>query len=293
MQVRELRAKSTAAAAASAKAQQQSDAAHTELLKLQTQLSVLQPQANRTTALEAELAELKLQLRSAQTLAAQQQQEAMLNRGGLWGGSDGGDAGTESNGVASPRPLSPRPSFSVRQGGPGSRRASGASPLNPRLSTSGMQVQPLTTTAHFASAAHCQHTVWCMHYQAIVTCPQDNPTSNCSVVLHCTCNLYSWLGFSALLRALYNISASAQQASNMCLLLPACLFEFASLRSCVMHVTMLRCNVQTYAPHIVYYIICYIPGVTMSVAMSSVVALSMPAWVPCRPMTPSTCWQQR
>lgn len=159
--MRELRAKSTAAAAATAKAQQQSDAAHAELTKLQTQLSALQPQASRTTALEAELAELKLQLRSAQTLAAQQQQEAMLNRGGLWGGSEGGDAGLDSNGVASPRHLSPRPSFSARQGGAASRRASGASPLSSRVSTSGMQVQPLTINSS-ASAARYPPSAACL-----------------------------------------------------------------------------------------------------------------------------------
>ena len=131
--------KSTAAAAATAKAQLQSETDHSELVKLQGQLSTLQTQGNRISTLEAELAELKLQLRSAQTLAAQQQQEAMLNRGVSWG-SDGGDIGPDSNGVASPRLLSPRPSFSLRQGAAASRRGSGGSPLNPRLSTTGMQV---------------------------------------------------------------------------------------------------------------------------------------------------------
>ena len=133
LQVRELRAKSAAAAAATAKAQQQAETANSELVKLQTQ-------ASHTQTLEAELAELKLQLRSAQTLAAQQQQEAMLSRGVSWG-PDGGDTGPDSNG-ASPRLLSPRPSFSVRQGAAGSRRGSGGSPLNPRLSSTGMQVLP-------------------------------------------------------------------------------------------------------------------------------------------------------
>lgn len=134
--MRELRAKSTTAAAATAKAQLQIESANSELVRLQSQLSALQAQASRTPTLEAELAELKLQLRSAQNLAAQQQQEAMLNRGVSWG-SDGGDTAVDSNGVASPRLLSPRPSFSVR-----SRRGSGGSPLNPRLSTTGMQVPP-------------------------------------------------------------------------------------------------------------------------------------------------------
>ena len=137
LQVRELRAKSTTAAAATAKAQLQFETANSELGRLQSQLSALQAQASRTPTLEAELAELNLQLRSAQNLAAQQRQEAMLNRGVSWG-SDGGDTAiTDSNGVASPRLLSPRPSFSVR-----SRRGSGGSPLNPRLSSTGMQVPP-------------------------------------------------------------------------------------------------------------------------------------------------------
>ena len=138
MQVRELRAKSAAGAAATAKAQQQLESANSELVNLQSQFSALQAQASHTQTLEAELAELKLQLRSAQNLAAQQQQEAMLNRGVSWG-PDGGDTGADSI-AASPRLLSPRPSFSVRQGAAGSRRGSGGSPLNPRLSTSGMQV---------------------------------------------------------------------------------------------------------------------------------------------------------
>ena len=81
----ELRANLTAAAAATTRAQQQADTAHADVAKLQTQLH------NRTNspAVEAELQELRSQLRSAQTLAAQQQQEAMLSRGGSWG-FDGG-----------------------------------------------------------------------------------------------------------------------------------------------------------------------------------------------------------
>ena len=135
----ELRVKHSSATADTARAQLQSDRAQADLVKLQSQLSDVQAQADRTPALEAELAELKLQLRSVQNLAAQQQQEAMLSRGVSWG-LEGTDAGTDSNGGSTPRFLSPRPSFSARQGGAASRRGSGGSPLNPRVSMSGMQV---------------------------------------------------------------------------------------------------------------------------------------------------------
>ncbi|KAL0022870.1 hypothetical protein WJX77_001841 [Trebouxia sp. C0004] len=129
-QVHDLRANLTAATAATARAQQQADTAHADTAKLQTQLH------NRTNspAVEAELQELRSQLRSAQTLAAQQQQEAMLCRGGSWG-YDAADLGVDHGG-STPRLLSPRPSFTARQGPGSSRRGSG---LNPRLSTSGMQ----------------------------------------------------------------------------------------------------------------------------------------------------------
>jgi len=135
--VHELRADLTAAAAATTRAQQQADTAHADVAKLQTQLH------NRTNspAVEAELQELRSQLRSAQTLAAQQQQEAMLSQGGSWG-FDGADLGSD-HGSSNPRLLSPRPSFSARQGPGSSRRGSGGSPLNPRLSMSGMQVPHL------------------------------------------------------------------------------------------------------------------------------------------------------
>ena len=69
-QVHELRANLTAASAATAKAQQQADTAHAELAKL----------PSKSPAVEAELQELRVQLRSAQNLAAQHQQEAMLSR---------------------------------------------------------------------------------------------------------------------------------------------------------------------------------------------------------------------
>ena len=69
-QVHELRANLTAAFAATAKAQQQADTAHAELAKL----------PSSSPAMEAELQELRAQLRSAQNLAAQHQQEAMLSR---------------------------------------------------------------------------------------------------------------------------------------------------------------------------------------------------------------------
>lgn len=147
-QVRELRVNLTSVTAAAAKAQLQSEGAHADLTKLQSQHSALQAQANRTAALEAELAELRLQLRSAQTLAAQQQQEAMLSRGVSWN-MDGGEVGTDSNGGSTPLFLSPRPSFSARQGGTASRRGSGGSPLNPRLSITGMQVHMLAPTLSY------------------------------------------------------------------------------------------------------------------------------------------------
>ncbi|KAA6428913.1 MAG: hypothetical protein FRX49_01023 [Trebouxia sp. A1-2] len=132
-QVHELRANLTAAAAATARAQQQADTAHADMAKLQTQLH----SRTNSPAVEAELQELRSQLRSAQNLAAQQQQEAMLSRGGSWG-YDGADLGIDHGG-STPRLLSPRPSFSARQGPGSSRRGSGGSPLNPRLSMSGMQ----------------------------------------------------------------------------------------------------------------------------------------------------------
>ena len=127
----------TAAADAAAKAQQQASAAHAEMAKLQTQLH------SRATspAATAELQELRSQLRSAQTLAAQQRQEAFLYRGGS-GSYDTADLDTDHGG-STPRLLSPRPSFSARQGVASSRRGSGGSggsPLNPRVSMSGMQV---------------------------------------------------------------------------------------------------------------------------------------------------------
>ena len=143
-QAHKLRANLITAAAATTKAQQQADADHGDLAKLQTQHNALQSQVNNRTnssAHEAELQELRSQLRSAQTLAAQQQQEAMLSRGGAWG-FDGADSGIDHGGMT-PRVLSPRPSFSARQGVAASRRGSGGSPLNPRLSTSGMQVDCL------------------------------------------------------------------------------------------------------------------------------------------------------
>ena len=163
LQVHELRIKSTTAAAAAAKAQLQPETANSELVKSQNQVTMLQTEANRTPTLEAELAELKLQLRSAQNLAAQQQQEAILNRGVSWG-SDGGDTGgTDSNGgVASPRLLSPRPSFSVRQGAAGSRRGSGGSPLgNPRLSSSGMQVLSVLLGCSWVLSLSCLAVLGC------------------------------------------------------------------------------------------------------------------------------------
>lgn len=107
------------------------------MAKLQTQLH------NRATspAITAELQELRSQLRSAQTLAAQQRQEAFLYRGGS-GSYDTADLDIDHGG-STPRLLSPRPSFSARQGVASSRRGSGGSggsPLNPRVSMSGMQV---------------------------------------------------------------------------------------------------------------------------------------------------------
>ena len=135
------------ATAATAQAQQQADSAHVDLAKLQSQQLALHNQAhNRTPAVEAELQELRSQLRSAQTLAAQQQQEAMLNRGVAWG-YDGSDVGTDHGG-STPRVLSPRPSFSARQGIATSRRGSGGSPLNPRQSITGTQVPSLTLGHH-------------------------------------------------------------------------------------------------------------------------------------------------
>ena len=134
------------ATAATAQAQQQADSAHVDLAKLQSQLALHNQVHNRTPAVEAELQELRSQLRSAQTLAAQQQQEAMLNRGGAWG-YDGSDVGTDHGG-STPRVLSPRPSFSARQGIASSRRGSGGSPLNPRQSISGTQVLSLALGHH-------------------------------------------------------------------------------------------------------------------------------------------------
>ena len=139
----------TVAAAATARAQQQADTAHADVAKLQNQLHT----RTNSPAVEAELQELRSQLRSAQTLAAQQQQEAMLSRGGSWG-YDGADLGIDHGGYT-PRLLSPRPSFTARQGPGSSHRGSGGSPLNPRLSMSGMQVPHLDRLSMHVFESSC------------------------------------------------------------------------------------------------------------------------------------------
>lgn len=185
----ELRANLTAAAAATARAQQQADIAHADVAKLQTQLH------NRTNspAIEAELQELRSQLRSAQTLAAQQQQEAMLSRGGSWG-YDGADLGIDHGG-STPRLMSPRPSFNARQGPGSSRRGSGGSPLNPRLSMTGMQVCYLNQISMIVSEACCLGLAQQLHFFLASSCMEMTQQACCtnavthSRVAFCICSI--------------------------------------------------------------------------------------------------------